>query len=131
MEPQVGTKDPRHWEGCWSEHHACAVYAVRQLQKRALEWIEARGDLSSRLRVARTEIARLQGIVDKLPKTADGVPMVLGETYYVSPGGWAITIAVLEDKWVKPRERIDRCLWWTPQDCYSTREAAEAAKGEG
>lgn len=77
------------------------------------------------------ENARLQPIVDKLPKTADGVP-----------------ITIESNVWVHGRNGPKQCMvtsiGWTdvvllfhgiddgqhsPADCYSTLEAAESAKG--
>lgn len=105
-------------------------------------------ELASDLRDARAEIARLRGIVDRLRKTEDGVPMVPGGHYW----SWC------RDRWA---EDEDPCIllelvWWAGggDDCfnpeytmanethsitlqweffnvgkvYSNREAAEAAK---
>lgn len=75
-----------------------------------------------------TEIARLREIVDKLPKTADGVPVVPGMKVY-----YAI---VKEDLRVRDiyASRINsssptRFSCWS--SIYSTREAAEAAAKTG
>ena len=73
-------------------------------------------------RKALDELERLRAIVDKLPKTADGVPVVPG----------------LDNVWVKngpnvrPSESMTtwRLLQVRRSYCYSTREAAEAAKQE-
>lgn len=89
------------------------------------------------------ELDRLHAIVELLPKTADGVPVVPGETQ------WAVFCYDRDD----PDEplRVSACNYvgnasdwtdgikWEIEDCvdcrcevigvYSTREAAEAAKG--
>jgi len=80
---------------------------------------------------AKAEIERLQTIVDKLPKTADGVPVVPG--------------MVLHDPiWIEDPFGVHQLLVFCPNarrsewscndgevdtsQCYSTREAAQAAK---
>ncbi len=80
------------------------------------------------------EIERLRAIVDKLPKTADGVPIIPGQTIvWVRLNGTG--------EWVKAK-----CHWsilanntgsWVmdftprgPEHSYSTREAAEAAAND-
>lgn len=91
------------------------------------------------------EVMRLQVIVDKLPKTKDGVPIIPGMTL------WDKNLMSFKVKWVsiemghmepefegddRPlhtnlpngllsmayEDRNGRFLWWK---CYSTREAAE------
>ncbi|MCP4410897.1 MAG: hypothetical protein GY807_24790 [Gammaproteobacteria bacterium] len=65
------------------------------------------------------EIERLQAIVDKLPKTADGVPMTPYADYYF-PG------SVDEIGFYTISNGHSGGLWYA-FDLYSTREAAEAA----
>lgn len=60
------------------------------------------------------EVERLQAIVDKLPKTADGVPVVPGMVVWKS-NCEPTNVGMLLGTWV--------C------QCYSTHEAAEAAGG--
>ena len=70
----------------------------------------------------RAEIERLSAIVDKLPRTADGVPVVPGMTcWYMSWGGNAIEFPV--DDW------SDIATDWDDygRRYYSTPEAARAA----
>jgi len=66
------------------------------------------------------EIDRLEAIVDKLPKTADGVPVTPGlELWTVHSGTglpYSITVGSVRYGGIYP-------------DCYSTREAASAAGG--
>jgi hypothetical protein len=74
-----------------------------------------------RLAELQTEIERLRAIVDRLPKTADGVPIAPGQ------GVWT---------WFPDRsqpetvtlQRIGACGVYA--GCYSTREAAEKARGQ-
>lgn len=75
------------------------------------------------------EVERLQGIVDKLPKTADGVSVVPGvdHVWQVLHGemrrGWIATVAI--DTWGGDKMiGIENVKDW-----YSTREAAEAKGG--
>jgi hypothetical protein len=99
-----------------------------------------------RLAVAEAEnieqIERLRAIVDKLPKTADGVPVVPGETYYArfheedEDETWHIE----ECHYIGHADphydwEVEHWLWDEAYDApgfnvYSTREAAEAAGGE-
>jgi len=66
------------------------------------------------------EIERLRAVVDKLPRTADGVPVVPG----------------LDTVWITWSEEAKQtlCTWrlmhLRGHRCYSTREAAEAAGGK-
>ena len=67
------------------------------------------------------EIERLRAIVDRLPKTADGVPMVPGLRVWIWFGG-KITEAVHSG--TDPKQSYwGNALW-----CYSTKEAAEEAE---
>ena len=79
------------------------------------------------------EIDRLQAIVDRLPKTADVVPIVRGMQL------WCVRHAdkqIVEQKclghdgiYVSARYPKTRSTWWWgEQMCYSTREAAEKAR---
>lgn len=76
-----------------------------------------------------SEIEHLQAIVDKLPKTADGVPIVPGMTVSVLANygdGLRIHKLVVYDLTSIGCSDGDRYHWDCHQ-CYSTREAAEAA----
>lgn len=70
---------------------------------------------------------KLQGVLDKLPKTADGVSVVPGMTIFNCHGDEAEAI-------LKAYEDGD--WWWGKgprayfDECYSTKAAAEAAKGK-
>jgi hypothetical protein len=80
-----------------------------------------------------TEIERLLAIVAKLPKTADGVPVVPGmRVWWVCNRAiWAGTVdgVTCDQVWLIPDEG-EHWGTWSPSDCYSTREAAEKAAGE-
>ena len=85
---------------------------------------------------AAAELTRLSEVVARLPVTADGVPVVLGDAVY-SPSGRKHTVLVGE----AGRE----VLYYVPElahvdgnwrellvhECYSTIAAAEAARGRG
>jgi len=84
----------------------------------------------------KAEVKRLREIVDRLPKTADGMPVMQGDTLFgVSeidgriirltadePTLWA-AIEDLPDEGVS-----DERIWDFCANAYSTREAAEGAK---
>jgi hypothetical protein len=68
------------------------------------------------------EIARLQAIVDKLPKTADDVPVVPGmELWAPAHMAWDVR------QGREPRASLSDDVVHT-KEYYSTREAAEAAR---
>jgi len=82
-------------------------------------------------------IDRLQAIVDKLPRTADGVAIVPGMVVYkwfeCPPGIQAIDVVdVCDTEDITCEINKGEFKGWTDvvesQDCYSTREAAEAAQ---
>jgi len=68
------------------------------------------------------EIARLQSIVDALPKTADGVPIVPYMTLFAMTPSRRIIDFELES-WLEVGEHCD-----IPTHYHSTREAAEKAR---
>ena len=93
-------------------------------------------------------IAELEAVVAKLPETADGVPVVPGNEAVIlwspcgEPGhlhfdpqvGWIVwgldSIACAEQGQEFKAPPQDRMVWpKTVFDCYSTRLAAEQAKG--
>lgn len=75
------------------------------------------------------ENKRLQAIVDKLPKTADGVPVAPGDKVYRAGEYTSAQLTIARDLpeynggWQDGRVRIE--------NCYSTREAAQAALDKG
>lgn len=71
------------------------------------------------------KIADLQAIVDKLPKTADGVPVVPEmDLYYPASWGMCESYTAMV-RWVG-----DNPVGSGFADSYSTREAAQAARKE-
>jgi hypothetical protein len=92
------------------------------------EWGEVRGhkDLASDIcRIAAEQLeeiaaenARLREIVERLPRTADGVPVLPGDTLYADLGEGCVEPVTMLG--------VRKCGVYT--GCYSTREAAEAAK---
>ena len=84
---------------------------------------------------AEDRIADLQAIVDKLPKTADGVPVVPGE--YVWTPGCAMWIVCrgngssdYSETLAAEPNAYDMDPSMPVRFCYSTREAAEAATSD-
>ena len=92
-----------------------------------------------RLFDAKSENARLQAIVDRLPKTADGETILPGQRlwYFVRTHPEVLWINV--DHWGE--DHIGGVVWGESQHepmdsistsaCYSTRAAAEAAQKDG
>ena len=111
----------------------CDAMQARNMRIRVLEQLQTANvtmrDQNKRLN---DEIARLQAIVERLPKTRDGVPVVPGSSRVwrinkhgeseesVNWIGWGATFM---------SDSNDSPYWptWSPDKCYSTREAAEAA----
>ena len=104
------------------------------------------GEAAERIRELEREIERLNDVVDKLPKTADGVACYNGMMVWMINGDKSITsgpVCWMGD--ATPPLGADMLAhggyrntlgawcdeWYRPADCYSTREAAEAAKGGG
>ena len=92
------------------------------------------------------EIGRLRAIVGKLPKTMDGAACAPGDVvYYPEPNDPIVPLTVDSfADWTEDcdddSERPTRFIAWAMSDrgvgrsvinCYSTREAAEAARKEG
>lgn len=89
---------------------------------------------------ARAELERLQAIVDQLPKTIDGVPVLPGMVlWYVSFSlASRVEVVSLDDlgsdwpatvrKAISASDSSGSTFRWHVQGCYSSREAAEAAR---
>jgi hypothetical protein len=93
------------------EENTALRAAVQSAHERADHWTEqAAGFVGER--------DRLQAIVDRLPKTADGVPVVPGQFIYASDGKAVMMLRYAEND--------GRMAY--PEVCYSTREAAVAAR---
>jgi hypothetical protein len=92
------------------------------------------------LQECEAEVKRLQAIVDKLPKTADGVPVVPGMNCYFrshphgtthkDAGVVCVTLSYDGDNYEAFLRDGNGDEWWAilPEEVYSTREAAQAAK---
>ena len=89
-------------------------------------------------KVLAEEIDRLQAIVDKLPVTANGVPVVPGMTLYeplIKPCRGTIVLKeypsadAVEKRGMVRRHGYERGWIAEASKCYSTREAANAAGG--
>lgn len=90
--------------------------------------------LLRRAQAADAEVDRLRGIVDKLPKTADGVTVVPRmDVFYpsrqeliriIDPLHWN-AVYIPSGGCQLNRQQVG------PTECYSTREAAEAAERGG
>ncbi len=75
----------------------------------------------------RTENERLRGVVEKLPKTEDGVPVLVGDyVWFLDYYADEITKCIVAETSPFPAE--DWAWWNDLSGCYSTREAAEAAR---
>ncbi len=95
-----------HNDECWRlhTHHACAV----------------------------EEIERLQAIVAKLPKTADGVRVTPAMELWVRQDGeilhfYATCIDFVAEGWLTQYGMHE---WFIDEDCYSSEEALKAAEAE-
>lgn len=78
-------------------------------------------DLRARLDAALRENAGLAAIVERLPKTADGVPVVPGDVVFHPTGHYS---HVTDRRGVRLYGNGE---WVDIESCYSTIEAAEAA----
>ena len=82
------------------------------------------------------ECERLQAIVDLLKKTKDGMPVVPHYTtrlFYVHPGSGELYERTYEADMADARSCYDKdiaVVWVSVEDCYSTKEAAEAARSK-
>jgi hypothetical protein len=78
----------------------------------------------SQLEQAQAEIARLREIVERLSKTADGVPMTEGMTAWVPKSAGVIDEVTMMTAYAMNAIGTP----FPAEDCYSTRDAAEKAK---
>lgn len=80
------------------------------------------------------ELEKLREVVSRLPKTADGVPFTQGDTvWFAVDDGDSFGIASDEVDHVVAGEIVILMEWDEERisNCYSTREAAEAAAKGG
>jgi len=118
---------------------AQAEERVKALKKALADMWTLRQEAANARDGARADVERLQAIVDRLPKTADGVPLVPGMTVFIPhphPSNLITERVVLA-----PYGTL-ACLTKEPahsgccesathrqaRECYSTRKAAEAAR---
>lgn len=94
------------------------------------------GECTDWFNCQRRQIAALKAIVDKLPRTADGVPITPGmEVWQIDPSGFINAPPGSDSSDQNPRpwsckfKMEGNCFWVVSLPVYSTREAAEAAKG--
>ena len=97
-------------------------------RNRAARWPEDLDSAEDILEELADEIERLQAIIDKLPKTADGVPVVPGMRLWSSyNNGRDVTgFSTCDGRLVEIifKDGFDRCTWAH----YSTREAVQKAR---
>lgn len=79
------------------------------------------------------EIERLQAIVNKLPVTKDGVPVVPGtDCVWIDTGvvGLRASGDIDRNGWASFGDNYGCCRSRRTTECYSTREAAEQARSQ-
>jgi hypothetical protein len=104
------------------------------------DWIRA-DDVDAELARLRERVGELEAIVDRLPRTADGVPVTPGDMIFMPASGDAIEVARFRNNGCYPiyirgkSGELEPATLSVPvkvEECYSTRSAAEAAmKKEG
>ena len=111
-----------------------------QIDKAVVDWRKAAGKFMKLAATQRTqidaleaEIARLQAIVDKLPKTADKVSVAPLMVVYLLREGEIFECPLVEidfrdGEWLV---YFDWDWYSIADECYSTHEVAEAASAEG
>ena len=98
-------------------------------RERLTAWIRDYGEIKgpqfiADLQAVMAEVERLRAVVDRLPHTADGVPVLPGDTVCAVFGGDLVEEVTLQD-W---RHALPGKSGGKYPGCYSTREAAEAAR---
>ena len=88
---------------------------------------EGGGEVTEMIELFENEIERFQAIVNRLPKTADGVPVIPKIDGAYHPEEWSEG-AVVDDEDVEFEQRRGRYQCHQIDECYSTKAAAEAAK---
>lgn len=86
--------------------------------------------VNERVAVMAEKLREATAIVDKLPKTADGVPIVPGcDVVWIDTKviGFRCSSEIGIDGWVSFGDEYGCCRSRRVGECYSTREAAEAA----
>ncbi len=127
----------------WTSAIKHAAWLVRCDDDVPADVVEVRCDAANTIKRQWDEIERLQAIVAKLPKTADGVPVVPGVDAVFWAGGdkrnCLVPLQASNCHYVLgPEGYVRHSIKKHHSDekvsirkCYSTREAAEAAKEGG
>ena len=103
------------------------------------EWVRY-DNAAARITELEADRDRLAAIVERLPKTADWVPVTPGMTLHhpddITTYGGVIqvddcitTVLIAVER--QPDGLLGRCVEFSAADCYSTRELAEAAAKGG
>lgn len=122
---------------CGGEHDAMVCPKLGDYLAEASQWLAEDGlrSYAAAIDIARRRISAAEAIVAKLPKTADGVTMILGERYWIPSSIGQVfeqqqLIEIgLEEVVFGVLSHLDVIRF--PRECYSTRAAAEAAKEKG
>jgi len=87
--------------------------------------------LEHQLAQAREQIVELQAIIDKPPKTADGVPVFIGDSVWEKSNNGFVESLIVARR--TDEERYELCIESAVLigRAYSTQAAAEAAQSEG
>lgn len=77
------------------------------------------------------EIQRLHAVIDQLPHTADGVPVVPGlSVFRADPSGVGTEHLIANQNWASDTTSAPHAVYPYWKSCYSTIEAAEEARDE-
>lgn len=92
------------------------------------EWgCDAAEAMADKILGLRAKLATKEAIIDKLPKTADGVPVVPGMELH-TPDGGIVTACWVSEKSAAFLDGVAILDNWRVDNLYSTPEAAKAAK---
>ncbi len=86
------------------------------------------GSLEERVRAMAEDRQRLQSIVDRIPKTDDGVPIVPGMIVWHAGERWVVLAVGAFDCWLAKAGNRERRIWAGNNCIYSTREADKKAR---
>jgi hypothetical protein len=121
-----------HWDGCEEVHWDCRIKMLeRQLAEAERRAVDA-GKVRDELYQVQRKRAAAEAIVDRLPKTADGVPVVPGMELWHAGTSWSGKGDYAWCFYRRPSsgelEVVFTLCSVLVSQCYSTRAAAEAAK---
>ena len=86
-------------------------------------------DIKAWFEKTRAELGRLQAIIDSLPRTADGVPVIPGmRDLYVVIRPFGVRVGMWRCELLLNVSTPDGDYTYRAPEMYSTRKAAEAAK---